>query len=188
VFASASWIVRAPANAAEAINRIPSAAVAAGIDRADSDDRWRIWSASCDAIVAHNAAFDRQWLPDVNRPWICTADDVTWPRGSESRSLVSLCLAHGVGVTHAHRALTDCLLIARLLERCAELGHDVGEMFARALAPKRLYRSMQAFADNDKARAHGFRFDYGTKRWLRRMTAEQASTLPASFPFEEVIE
>ena len=37
-----------------------------------------------DLIVAHNAAFDRKWfgigpLPIINKPWICSMDDIAWP-------------------------------------------------------------------------------------------------------------
>ncbi|MFA9271558.1 MAG: hypothetical protein ACEQSX_12515 [Baekduiaceae bacterium] len=125
--ATASWLVRAPANKAEHVNGIRPALLAEGREREWVVGRAQAWAEHADAVAAHNAEFDRAWLPDLGKPWICTCFDVEWPgralaggiereRERPGQSLVALCLAHGVGVASAHRAITDCLLIASLLE------------------------------------------------------------------------
>jgi DNA polymerase-3 subunit epsilon len=76
---------------------------------------------ACEAVVAHNAAFDRQWfghgeLPALERPWICSMEDIRWPPDRQLRATPSvrdLALAHAVPVWAAHRALTDCIHRAR---------------------------------------------------------------------------
>lgn len=171
-----SRLYHAPVNPAEPINGIPAGAVQelASVQVAVP------WVSDADAIVAHHADFDRQWLPELGKPWICTANDVAWPRTGDSRSLVAICLAHGVGVSHAHRALTDCLLIARLLERVGELGHDPERLLSDALLPRVTLQALHRFEDNDKAKAAGFRFDGATKRWLKRVRQDS----PCEYPFK----
>jgi DNA polymerase-3 subunit epsilon len=99
---------------------------------------------ACEAVVAHNAAFDRQWfghgeLPALERPWICSMEDIRWPPDRQLRATPSvrdLALAHAVPVWAAHRALTDCIYLAQVFERCP----DLEALLAGALEPRRLYR------------------------------------------------
>jgi DNA polymerase-3 subunit epsilon len=138
-------------------------------------------SSSC-AILAHKATFDRSMVPeDLRRMkrWVCTCDDIEWPSGIESRSLVQIALSLGVGVSAAHRALTDCDLIARSLQRCAERGHDVKEMLRRGFRPKGLYVSLASFDEKETVKAHRFKWnDLVPKKWARRMAIEDVPMLP----------
>lgn len=176
-----SSLIRADSNAAEAVNRIPAAALVDALDPA------AVWSEvsvmalhwKVEAILAHNAAFDRSFTPPdsalLDFSWICTKSDLTWPKQTRPESsLVPLALDHDLGVAVAHRALADCDLIARLLMRCAELGHDVAAMLARGLRPKVTLMACVSYDDREKAKAAGFRWDAPTKRWLRRMVEEDA--------------
>ena len=48
-------------------------------------------------------------LPQIEKQWICSMDDITWPvdRQLKTRpSVRDLALAYGVPVWNAHRALT----------------------------------------------------------------------------------
>lgn len=177
-----SALIEANGNAAEAVNGIPSAALL-NIEKAPKV--WQAveeWGRTANAVVAHNADFDRSFVPREcalhDLPWICSCDDIQWPRASDSRSLVALALAHGVGVSYAHRALTDCLLLARLLERCAELGHDVAAMLARGLRPKATFAANVTYETNHLAKAAGFRWDPQARRWWRKMAIEDVTSLP----------
>lgn len=125
----------------------------------------------CDAILAHNARFDKAWcdhhlgsLPA--KPWFCTKDDFDWFHGKAGDSLISLAVAHGVPVIAAHRALTDCGLIAGILSTYPPA--DVVNLLLGAARPRILLQSKHKFQDNDAAKAMGFRWDGGSKRWLRR--------------------
>ncbi len=174
-------LIRADANPAEAVNRIPAAML-----QSAPSVGW-VWDVVapmvdlCDAIVAHNAAFDSRFVPaDVSydRPWICSCDDLAWPLASDSRSIVALALAHGLGVASAHRAMTDCDLLARLFTRVAEMGHDLGAMLARGLRPKGRFQALVSYETNALAKAAGFRWDPAAKIWVRSMAIEDAAALP----------
>jgi DNA polymerase-3 subunit epsilon len=137
--------------------------------------------ADADVIVAHNAEFDRAWLagPWHSKPWLCTKFDFRWPRQTrEGESLVALALSHGIGVASAHRALTDCSLIAALFDRAQLFGGDLQAMFAHAMRPKATFLSLAPFEEKDKVKAAGFQWDGTSKRWTRRMAIEDAAALP----------
>ena len=126
VLAQQSFLLPVPVNAAEPINRIPAAV-------SQRSQPWRealVWFetlvAAADVVVAHNAAFDRQWfghgqLPAIHCPCLCSMEDLRWPADRQLRSRPSvrdLALAYGVPVWSAHRALTDCIYLAEVFARC----------------------------------------------------------------------
>jgi DNA polymerase-3 subunit epsilon len=178
---SFSSLMYATGNAAENINRIPAAALA---DAWLAEEAWAEVSemaGAADAIIAHNADFDRPWCPQVlqDMPWICSKVDLQWPKQTRPEpSLVALALEHDLGVAYAHRALADCDMIARLLTRARELGANLAEMLVRGQRPKILLQAMVSFDERELAKTAGFRWDPTTKRWLRRMVAEDAVGLP----------
>lgn len=179
---SFSSLIQAESNDAVRVNGITVDLLKQAYSDRDVWNHVAALASRSEAVVAHGAEFDRRFIGgDVvgQRPWICTIDDVTWPRQKKpGDNLVSLALAHGVGVVHAHRAMADVDLLARLLARCTELGHDVGAMLERGLRPKALFQGLQGYDRNDEAKAHGFRWDAASKRWLRRMAIEDAAALP----------
>lgn len=176
-----SSLLRADANPAEAINRIPAAALVEAPEPATVWARVGAIAEQADAIVAHNAEFDRGFVPaalDALRPWICTMQDLQWPRQGGGRSLVALALDHDLGVAYAHRALADCDLIARLLTRSRELGADLAALLARGLRPKAKFAALVSYDDREKAKTAGFSWDGPTKTWWRVMAREDAAALP----------
>lgn len=178
-----SSLMLAPSNPAEHVNGIPSALLLSAPYREQVMFSIRglcMLSGVC-AIVAHNADFDRRFVPEEVTgpiPWVCSQDDIEWPRASTSRSIVAIALAHGVGVASAHRAMADCDLLARTFTRAAEMGADLGAMIDRGLRPKALYKAIVRYEDNHLAKAAGFRWDGEAKRWARRMAIEDAERLP----------
>lgn len=133
------------------------------------------WLPHAGAIVAHNADFDRQWFPDLGKPWLCTMSDFKWPLATkDGGSLIHLALDHGIGVSSAHRALTDCQLIAALFDRM----DDLPGMFAQAMRPKAVFRALVSYDDRELAKQAGFKWDGVTKQWTRRMAIEDAALLP----------
>jgi DNA polymerase-3 subunit epsilon len=187
--ASFASLFYAPTNDAEKINHISTLLLA---DYAQVIDGWgtvRALAESADAILAHSAQFDRGFVPvDLrdSKPWICTKDDLEWPRATKpGQSLVTLALDHGLGVATAHRALADCDLIARLLSRAAEFGTDLPAFLARGLRPKATYQALVSYDDRELAKAAGFSWDGTSRRWTRRMCAEDTASMP--FPMREVM-
>jgi DNA polymerase-3 subunit epsilon len=182
VVCSTSFLVNGGiGNDAASINRIaPPMLTAHGETYEHAFSEIHRWMTGADVVVAHNAEFDRSFLaPNLQRalPWVCTYADVDWPTG-RAGTLVALSLELGLGVTQAHRALTDCMMIARCLQRVAELGHDVTAMLERGLRPKALYQAVVSYDNREQAKAAGFRWEGSSKRWLRQIAVEDAHALP----------
>lgn len=143
--------------------------------------------ASADAMVAHNAAFDRAWfgrghLPGIEKPWICSMEDLRWPsecRLKATPSVRDLALAYGIPVWAAHRALTDCIYLAQVFERCS----DLEALLQAALEPRSLYRADLPYAERHRAREAGFRWNEAVpKAWSRRLSRREVEALP--FPVQ----
>lgn len=185
-----TYTIHATANPAAALNGIPAELLAEhGGQAAAVWDRVAAWMQKADAVMAHNAGFDRAFCPQPLqglRPWICSQDDVDWPRASGSRGLVDICLAHGVGISRAHRALADVMNMATLLERVQDMGTPVGELLSKAMRPKRRYRAVTGKYDpalNARLKEHGFRWDGEAKAWWKRLVVEEVPQLMAQYPF-----
>lgn len=175
-----STLVQASANPAEKVNHIPAGLLKTAAAPESVWSRVHAYFEACDAVVAHNAAFDYAFTPQAVRavrPWICSLDDLMWPRLHGSKALTSIALAYGVAITDAHRALSDCLLLAKIFERAADFGEDIHAMLLRGLRPKVKVAAIVAFKDNDKARDAGFRWDGEKKYWWRSMAIDDLPSL-----------
>jgi len=142
-----------------------------------------------DAVLAHNVAFDRQWfgirpLPAIEKPWICSMADIQWPADRHLRptpSVRDLALAYGVPVWAAHRALTDCIYLVQVFERCV----DLEGLLAAAQEPRQLFRAKLSYAERHRAKEAGFRWnDPVAGAWSRRLSDREALALP--FPVQPV--
>lgn len=185
---SFSSLIRCGHNEAERVNRIP---VTALLGAPEASEVWPVVAdmiRQSSAICCHRAEFDKRFIPpevvgDV--PFLCTKFDLTWPREDKpGASLVQLALAHDLGVSHAHRALTDCDLLSRLFTRVTELGADLPALLAKGLRPKATFQACVSFDDRDKAKNASFAWEPTSKRWLRRMAKDDTAAL--GFPVREV--
>jgi len=190
VLSQVSFLLPCQANAAEAINGIAAAV-------SQLEQPWRqalrcflVMVAAADGILAHNAAFDRQWfgrgpLPALDKPWICSMDDIPWPPGRQLRpapSVRDLAIAYGVPVWAAHRALTDCTYLVQVLQRC----DDLEILLQAAQEPRRLYRAQLSYSERHQAKAAGFRWNDPVQgAWTKRLSEREVSTLP--FPVNPVL-
>lgn len=188
--AQLSFLLYAPDNAAEPINQIPVAAlsVLSSSIQQQSLTLLQRMASETNYVVAHNAEFDAQWFDDVTLPilrdchqqplpWLCSMADMTWPKQNRpGQSLINLALAHGIGVSSAHRALTDCQLLAELFNR---LESDVlTNLINQAIRPKALFKAMVSYDDRQLAKDAGFKWHAEDKTWRRRMAIEDAARLP----------
>ncbi len=189
VLSQVSFLVPCQSNAAEAVNGIAPALT----------QRTQPWQAglacfeamveAADLLLAHNASFDKQWfglasLPALNKPWLCSMEDIRWPQERQLRSTPSvrdLALAYGVPVWAAHRALTDCIYLAQVFERCEGLE----DLLVQAMEPRRLYRARLSYEERHKAREAGFRWNQPVSgAWSRRLSEREVALLP--FPVAPV--
>jgi len=193
VLSQLSFLLPCRENPAEAINRIPAAVTRLEQPRAAALACFAAMVSQCDALLAHNAAFDRQWfgvttaaLPPIDKPWICSMDDIRWPADRQlkaSPSVRDLALAYGVPVWAAHRALTDCIYLAQVLERC----DDLETLLLQALEPRSLFRAQLSYAERHRAKDAGFRWNDPVQgAWSKRLSQREAQALP--FPVQAVEE
>lgn len=137
------------------------------------------------AICAHKAEFDRSFLDPFDvlpagTPWVCTREDIAYPKAHGSFALAHLAVDHGLTFgAQRHRALADVLLLCDLLA-CVD---DLEEQVKEALKPRALFQSLQPFAQNQIAKDCGFRWNEETKRWLRKMPRDTALEPTADRPF-----
>ena len=135
----------------------------------------------CDVLVAHNAQFDRGFLEadkligigNVDKPWICTQRQIAWPKKSDKKTLYSIALAHGVPLISAHRAMTDCDILARLFTRVHELGVNLQQLFENAVKPRQLVQALVSYDDRDLADKAGFNWEGKANGWRKEMDAEE---------------
>lgn len=132
---------------------------------------------SVDAIVAHNSEFDKEWVKKLinlhtcsSKPWICSLRDIEWTDNNGSLKLTELALSRGIPVLSAHRALTDCQLLAEIFTREPNLE----SILISALQPKKLYRALVSYGNNFLAKQEGFCWNPISKKWLKSMTEEKA--------------
>lgn len=170
-------------NEAEAVNQIPAAALQSMDAETQKPTSFfgPLMAAAfeADAIMAHNAEFDRNFLAvaegvTFDAPWVCSCHHMEWPIVSGSKSLASLCLAAGVGVSHAHRALTDVLLLVRLLERVGErVGVEgIEKLIRNGMRPRAKYRALVHYDDRGLAKDAGFMWNNDTKQWTKDLVTE----------------
>lgn len=168
-------------NPAESVNRIKPSMLS------DAPDAISVWNAvariseSAGCFVAHRAEFDSLWVPRGvvgSRSWVCSKIDIDWG-GRRGDHLVHLALDLGLGVSHAHRAMSDVDILARCLTRASEMGMDLREMFRLALRPKKRFVARVPFEMNETIKKYGFMWSgLPRKEWYRFMPPEDAVKLP----------
>lgn len=133
---------------------------------------------AADVILAHRAEFDKAFLTEMDiqmwssRPWLCTKFDFRFLKGQPGDGLINLTLAHGLGVSSAHRALTDCQHLARILDTYTPEQRQ--GLFAHALLPRSEYVALTKYDQKDLAKTRGFSWDRDVKLWKKRMTEAEA--------------
>ena len=183
VLAQMSCLLPVESNAAEAINRIPAAVTRLPQPWKPGLDYFQELLNSADLLVAHNAAFDQQWfgrdhLPATDLPWLCSMEDMRWPKEKQLRSRPSvrdLALAYEIPVWAAHRALSDCIYLAEVFRRCDQLE----QLIERGLEHRSLMKAQVSYDDRQLARDAGFRWNDPVKgAWTRRLSAREVGELP----------
>lgn len=189
ILAQQSFLIPTKVNNAEAINRIPAEITRLKQPLNDAISYLRALIGSADLLVAHNAEFDKQWfgrnhLPLIKKPWLCSMEDIEWPKERQLRarpSVRDLALAYEVPVWSAHRALTDCIYLAEVFRRCS----DLEQLLFWGLEPRKLMRAKVSYEQRHLAREAGFRWNEPIPgAWTRRLSKREASNL--KFPVDVI--
>jgi DNA polymerase-3 subunit epsilon len=151
------------------------------------------WVNMADYLVAHNVGFDREWfgkgiLPVIEKPWLCTYDDFIWPNNPYPTSLVNTALNHGVGVNQAHRALTDCQLIALLFDRIPNLSYLVKQAIERSIEPKISVIANVSYDDKQQAKDRGFKFNWDNRKWVKNIRLSDYEREKSEYPFSVILD
>lgn len=128
-----------------------------------------------DAIVAHNAAFDKQWLNFGDIPWICTYRNIDW-HPHKNTDLVRLAVAHGVPVVKAHTALDDCHLLVKIFQS----RDDTKELLTQALQPRYKVMALVSKEERHLAKEAGFQAVYVNSvfsHWEKELTEVEMMAL-----------
>jgi len=184
VICQLSFVLPCDDNAARHINKIaPEVTQASGtpLTNAMMKSFYKM-VAQADYLVAHNAAFDKKWFGEgqglfpLDVPWICSMEDIRWPRSSKKGrpSVVSLALDYGVPVWSAHRALTDCIYLAEIMKREPALKQIIKE----SLEPTKIYISMLPYESRQQCKDAGFTWnDIVPKKWAKKMKESELKTV-----------
>jgi exodeoxyribonuclease X len=127
-------------------------------------------------LVAHNVAFDRQFLPELTRPWLCTfrASKHIWPEAPGHSNQVlrywlgvkpDLSIAADIKVRMPHQALYDVATTTGILQLMLKQ-HSPEHLQLIAGKPARL-KSM-TFGKHKGKSFHDIPCDYLV--WLRKQT------------------
>lgn len=135
-----------------------------------------------DAIVAHNAKFDRAFVTRrfptlANLPWACSMNEIDWPTlgWSGGRSIASLLTQAGFFLPDAHRAAADVWATTCLLASVAGDGRSVAAQLidtARRVT-HRLYANRAPFEHKDVLKAAGYRWSPERRAWWIEGDPEQ---------------
>lgn len=124
-----STLLPCDANAAERINHIKAESTQSKYSTHWMDSVLGGMLEDSQACVAHNAPFDKKFIATLpvigegflKKQWICTKADFQWPVRLSRLRLEDICIAMKVPYTHAHRALSDCSLLAQCFENVFDL-------------------------------------------------------------------
>ncbi len=182
VLAQQSFLLPVDSNDAQKINRIPAHVTRLSQPWKEGLVYFEHLIDCCDAVVAHNATFDRQWfgkepLPAIIKPWICSMEDISWPENLQLRprpSVRDLALSYEVPVWNAHRALTDCIYLSEVFRRTENLE----TLLIQALEPRTLMRAKVSYENRNLAKKAGFVWNNPVPgAWVRRLSQREATAL-----------
>lgn len=185
IISQVSTLLYAEENPAFAINKIKVEACKETVPQIQIDALSLVkqMMMDCDALVAHNAAFDKKWIETIAllqpisriKKWICTKNDVTWPvRKGTPLNLIQICVDLAVPIVDAHRALSDCTLLVGALNKIDDLQAFLDES---AKGKVTVFARLD-YDHRQLAKDYGFHWDNLRKVWFARLAEEKIQELP----------
>jgi len=149
-----------------------------------SDEMIATFTADAVLVIAHNAAFDRQfceqaWSGFASKHWACSSSEIGWrSHGHSGTKLAYLVGEHGY-FSDAHRALSDCEALLAILNTKSPVGSTyLAELLANARRSTIRVAAVGApFASKDALKARGYRWfdadDERPKSWRKDVYEEE---------------
>lgn len=142
-----------------------------------------------DAVVAHNADFDKSFVAEelkrhelapIAVPWVCSMKDIKHTVGT-CRKLSHLALDYGLAVDPKvlHRAKDDVELMIRMLKEAVSdfptlLKRSLlKNLVVRAVVPSPFGAGSDGGVGKDKAKACGFSWDGARKIWVKTIKEDE---------------
>lgn len=141
----------------------------------------------CSHLVAHNGLeFDKHFLdrclkdfPDIQLglPWIDTMTDLPYPEDLKTRKLSYVAAEHGFLNPFAHRSLFDVLTMMKVFS-----AYPLDQILELTQSPMLRVVAQVSYADRDKAKGMGFRWDPNRKEWYSGLREAQVKRVEFPFP------
>lgn len=141
----------------------------------------------CSYLVAHNGLdFDKHFIdrylklfPDVklDLPWIDTMTDLPYPDDLKTRKLSYVAAEHGFLNPFSHRSLFDVLTMMKIFS-----AYPIKEIIELTQSPMMRVVAQVSYADRDKAKGMGFRWDPNRKEWFNGLREAQVKRVEFPFP------
>lgn len=147
----------------------------------------------CDALLAHNASFDRTFInrklkafdfPEVSKPWVCSHTQLKFPKQTKPQKLSYHAVDHGLMVVKLHRAMSDVNLLVELVRLIPDLSHQLKE----ALYPptRKRYKALVPIERKDEAKSEGFQWNKDRLSWWKDLSESELGDLKQRIAFEVV--
>ena len=139
-----------------------------------------------DFFMAHNAEFDRgfynQHLYQSRKPWLCSTNDIEYPKHFKGRSLIHVSAEHGFINPFQHRAVFDVMSMLRVASQ-----YDFRDIIQSSISPMVTVRAMVSYETRDQAKQRGYEWDGGLKEWRKVIKQYKVAKEVAEAPFQVVI-
>lgn len=127
---------------AMAVHHITNEMAATGLDYAVAEERIIAWLADADAIVAHNAAFDKRYMPQSEKKWVCSfrmarhlIPDLPSYSNQALRYRLGLKPELPEGL-YPHRALYDVLVTLELVRHITKIAGGIENLIQLSNTPQ----------------------------------------------------
>lgn len=171
--ASISTLLACDTNPAQAINRISPKDAQIAPAAGPVLDILRDWAEEADYALAYNLDFDRPRIEALGiraNGWICAQHDIAWPEVSrQGGSLIHTAVELGVPIVSAHRALSDCGLLADMLCKVDNLAYVLNDAATRNEEPTITIVAKVSYDGRECAKGMGFRWNPTAKQWERQI-------------------
>lgn len=135
--------------------------------------------------IAHNASFDKKFLPEIGVPWLCTQSDFRFPKANQQSSLIQLANDYNVPIFGNHRALADCQLIASIFQKHSK--DELESLINFAAQPNLIVVAKCSYQQKESAKSLGFKWDRDvSKAWSKVIKLSEYSELEKTINCESL--